>query len=185
VSGGATDLNKLAHRAARFEHDADQVVIDVRDAARRRPDYAHLRPLIEASDDAADELEEAVFLLALLAAAKPHGKALAPLQALAALLDDTAREWVKALAHAAHVKDPGTAEDTDDFLTAIDRIAALEHKSDDAERALTAAAVQHAGDFRQLHLYTALGSKLEAASDALKHASLMLRDHVMAELTGG
>jgi uncharacterized protein Yka (UPF0111/DUF47 family) len=185
LCGGATDLHKLAHRAARFEHDADQVVIDVRDATRRRPDYAHLRPLIEAADDAADELEEAVFLTALLAAAKPQGEALAPLQALAALLDDTAREWVKALAHAAHVKDPGAAEDTDDFLTAIDRIAALEHQSDDAERALTAAAVRHAADFRQLHLYTALGSKLEAASDALKHTSLMLRDHVMKELTGG
>lgn len=185
LSGGATDLHKLAHRAARFEHDADQVVIDVRDAARRRPDYAHLRPLIEAADDAADELEEAVFLLALLAATKADGKALTPLQTLAALLDDTAREWVKALAHAAHVKDPGTAEDTDDFLTAIDHIAALEHKSDNAERALTEAAVRHAADFRQLHLYTALGSKLEAASDALKHASLMLREHVMAELTGG
>ena len=121
----------------------------------------------------------------MLAAAKPDGPVLGPLRTLAGLLDEAAQEWVKALAHAAHVKEPGAADDTDDFLTAIDRIAALEHQADDAERALTAAAVRHAADFRQLHLYTALGSKLEAASDALKHASLVLRDHVLAELAGG
>ncbi len=185
VTGGAAALEKLAGRARRFEHDADQLVIDVRAAVRRRPDYAAFGPLIEASDDAADELEEAVFLLGLLAAAKTDGPALPPLRTLAGLLDEAAREWVKALAHAAHVKEPGAAEDTDDFLTAIDRIAALEHQADDAERALTVAAVQHATDFRQLHLYAALGSKLEAAADALKLASLLLRDHVLAELGGG
>ncbi len=185
VTGGAHGLEKLVRRAARFEHDADQLVIDVRDAVKRRPEYGAFRPLIEASDDAADELEEAVFLLGMLAAAKPDGPVLEPLRTLAGLLDEAAREWVKALAHAAHVKDPGTADDTDDFLTAIDRIAALEHEADDVERALTEAAVRHAADFRQLHLYAALGTKLEAASDALMHASLVLRDHVLAELAGG
>jgi uncharacterized protein Yka (UPF0111/DUF47 family) len=184
LSGGADGLDKLVKRAARFEHDADQLVIDVREAVRRRPEYAAFGPLIQASDDAADELEEAVFLLGLLAGGKPDGPPLAPLRTLAGLLDEAAHEWVKALAHAAHVKDPGTADDTDDFLTAIDRIAALEHEADDAERTLTAATVYYAADFRQLHLYTALGSKLEAASDALKHASLMLRDRVLADLQG-
>ncbi len=185
VTGGAEALEKLAKRARRFEHDADQLVIDAREAVRRRPEYGAFRLLMEASDDAADELEEAVFLLGMLAAAKPDGPVLGPLRTLAGLLDEAAREWVKALAHAAHVKEPGGADDTDDFLSAIDRIAALEHQTDDAERALTAAAVRHAADFRQLHLYAALGSKLEAASDALKHASLVLRDHMLAELTGG
>ena len=158
-------------------------MIDAREAVRRRPDYGAFRPLIQAADDAADELEEAVFLLGMLAAAKPEGPVLGPLRTLAGLLDEAAQEWVKALVHAAHVKEPGGADDTDDFLVAIDRIAALEHAADDAERALTAAAVRHAADFRQLHLYAAIGSKLEAAADALKHASLMLRDHLLAELT--
>jgi uncharacterized protein Yka (UPF0111/DUF47 family) len=185
VTGGADSLEKLARRAHRFEHDADQLVIDAREAVRRRPEYGAFRPLIEASDDAADELEEAVFLLGMLAAAKPDGPVLGPLRTLAGLLDEAAREWVKALGHATHVREPGAADDTDDFLTAIDRIAALEHQTDDAERALTAAAVRHAADFRQLHLYAALGSKLEAACDALKHASLVLRDHILAGLASG
>lgn len=185
LAGGADGLEKLVRRAGRFEHDADQLVIDAREAVQRRPDYAAFRPLIEASDDAADELEEAVFLLGLLAGAHPNGPPLDGVRALAGLLEEAGREWVKALAHAAHVQEPGAADDTDDFLTAIDRISALEHQADDAERSLTAAAMAHAADFRQLHLYAALGSKLEAAADALKHASLRLRDHVLAELGGG
>ena len=80
---------------------------------------------------------------------------------------------------------PRAAAETEDFLTAIDRIAALEHQADDAERALMATAVQHAQDFRQLHLFTAIGGKLEAAADALKHASLMLREHVLEDVIDG
>ena len=107
------------------------------------------------------------------------------LQILAGLALEATQEWVKALLHAAHAEDRGAAEDADDFLVAIDRIAALEHAADDAERALTATAVRHAADFRQLHLYTAIGAKLEDATDALQHASLMLRDHVLGEVLGG
>ena len=53
----------------------------------------------------------------------------------------------------------GSQAETEDFLVAIDRIAALEHEADDAERAVTASAVQHARDFRQLHLLTAIGGR--------------------------
>jgi hypothetical protein len=64
-------------------------------------------------------------------------------------------------------------------------VAALEHEADDAERTLTVASVQHARDFRELHLYTAIGAKLEAASDALKRSSLMLRNHVLDNVLDG
>jgi uncharacterized protein Yka (UPF0111/DUF47 family) len=184
ITSGASTAGKLAHRARRFEHDADQKVIDVRESIRRRPDYAVFLPVIQAADDAADALEEAAFLLSMLAGVQRGDPVLEPLRELAALVAEEAQEWVKALAHAAHIREPGTAEDTDDFLTAIDRIAALEHQADDVERALTTAAVRHAGDFRQLHLFTGLGNGLEQAADALKHASLMLRDHVLAEVLG-
>ncbi len=50
----------------------------------------------------------------------------------------------------------------------LDRVMALEHQVDDAERLLAEAALRHAADFRDLHIYTALGDKLEAAADALK-----------------
>ncbi|HXA20698.1 MAG TPA: hypothetical protein VNW90_00265 [Acetobacteraceae bacterium] len=47
------------------------------------------------------------------------------------------------------------------------------------------AAVQHAKDFRKLHLFTATGDKFEAAVDALKRASLLLRDHVLEDVIDG
>ena len=155
------------------------------EAVKRRPDYAAFGPLLHAADDAADELEDAVFLLGLLAGAGPAGPVLEPLQALAGLLVEASQEWLKALLHAAHVEDRSAAGDADDFLMAIDRIAALEHQADDAERTLTAAAVQHAADFRQLHLYTALGDRLEEAADALQRASLILRERVLGEVVNG
>ena len=73
----------------------------------------------------------------------------------------------------------------EDFLTAIDRVSALEHQADDAERALTVATVAHAKDFRQLHLFTSIGARFEAAADGLKHASLMLRDYVLEDVIDG
>jgi hypothetical protein len=39
--------------------------------------------------------------------------------------------------------------------------------------------------FRQLHLFTAISSKLESAADALKGASLILREHILENVVDG
>jgi hypothetical protein len=57
------DPAKHARRARRFEHDADHLVIEMREAVRLRPDYSVFLSLIHAADDAADELEDAAFLI--------------------------------------------------------------------------------------------------------------------------
>jgi uncharacterized protein Yka (UPF0111/DUF47 family) len=185
IGGPDAKHSRHAARAGRFEHDADRLVADVREAVRKRPDFAAFGPLLHAADDAADELEEGIFLLGLLSGAEPDPRILEPLQALAALLVEAAQEWVKALLDAAHAEDRSASEDADDFLVAIDRVMALEHAADDAERTVTAAAVRHAADFRQLHLCASLGGKLEEAADALKRAALILRDRVLGEVLGG
>jgi uncharacterized protein Yka (UPF0111/DUF47 family) len=174
----------LAPRARRFEHDADALVIRVREMAQRRPDHAPMLHLMEASDDAADHLEDAAFLLDLLARGNPSGPPLEALQTLGELLLEASQEWVKTLAHGKHLDGTPLApnamqDDVDDFLTAIDRVVALEHEVDDAERALTYVAVQEAADFRQLHLFAAIGSGLEEATDALKRASLSAREQIL------
>jgi uncharacterized protein Yka (UPF0111/DUF47 family) len=138
--------------------------------------------ILEAADDAADELEDAAFLLDLNVL---QGKPLEALQTLGELLAEASQEWIKALGHATQVGRAAGRAETEDFLTAIDRVSALEHQADDAERALTVSAVGHAKDFRQLHLFTTIGGKFEAAADALKHASLMLRDHVLEDVING
>ena len=182
MQADADGAGKRAKRARRFEHDADQLVIQTREAIRRRPDFGISLQILEAADDAADELEDAAFLLDLDTL---QGTALDALQTLADLLVETSQEWIKALGHATQIGHAAGRAEAEDFLTAIDRVSALEHQADDAERALTVAAVEHAKDFRQLHLFTSIGARFEAAADALKHTSLMLRDHVLEDVIDG
>jgi uncharacterized protein Yka (UPF0111/DUF47 family) len=181
---GESPDDRPMERARALEHDADGVVADVYETIGRRPDYAMFGPLLHAADDAADGLEEAVFLLQLLAETGAI-RASEPLQRLASLLVEASQEWLKALLHAAHAEDRSSGEDADDFLVAIDRVAKLEHAADDAERALTDTAVRQAADFRQLHLLTALGDRLEEAADAFKQASMLLRDYLFGEVLDG
>jgi uncharacterized protein Yka (UPF0111/DUF47 family) len=184
----ASGLGKLARRARRFEHDADMLVVATREAVARRPDHAVLLQLVTAADDAADQLEEVAFLLELLAESKVKGKPLEALGLLSDLLVEGAQEWIKALGHAMVVdrSEHGEAavahEVADDFLVAVAQVSELEHRADDAERALTYATVQHATDFRQLHLYAEIGRSLEEAADALKRASLITREYVLGNL---
>jgi len=182
VQGGSGTAENRARRAGRYEHDADQIVAETRDAVRRRPDYSVFLRVLEASDDAADELEDAAFLLNLDTL---EGKPLEALQNLANCLVDASQEWIKALGHAAQIGHPTGAAETEDFLNAIDRISVLEHEADGAQRNVAATAVQHAKNFRQLHLFAAIGGKLEAAADAIKHASLILREHVLEDVIDG
>jgi uncharacterized protein Yka (UPF0111/DUF47 family) len=182
MRAGPDTAAKRIRRAGRFEHDADQLVKETRGIVRRRSDFAMFLSILEAADDAADELEDAAFLMDLNTL---QGKPLEGLQALADLLAETSQEWIKALGHAGQIGRLAGQAEMEDFLTAIDRVSALEHRADDAERALTVSAVTHANDFRQLHLFTAIGGKFEAAADALKHASLMLRDHVLEDVIDG
>jgi uncharacterized protein Yka (UPF0111/DUF47 family) len=181
--GDRQTLRKHARRARRFEHDADLLVVAVREAVRRRTDHQVLLGVLEAADDAADQLEEAAFLLELLASAEVRGGAVNELVALSDLLVEASQEWIKALGHAVFI-DGRAHEDADDFLVAIDRITTLEHQADDAERALRYAAVKRSEDFRQLHLYGEVGRCMEAAADALKRASLITRDYVLGAVLG-
>jgi uncharacterized protein Yka (UPF0111/DUF47 family) len=173
---------KRARRARQFEHDADQLVVATREAVHRRSDYAVFLTLLEAADNAADELEDAVFFLDLDLL---RGKPLEALQVLADVLAEASQEWIKALGHATQIGRVANPDEAEDFLTAIDRIAALEHQADDAERTLAAVAMKQAADFRQLHLFTAIGARLEVAADALKHASLILHDHILGDVIDG
>lgn len=178
---------RLAKRAREFEHAADQLVVASREAVRRRPEYTTLFRIVETADSAADELEEVAFLMELLVASQPGGEVLAALGELADQLLEAAQEWIKALSHAAHLDklSAGAQDDAREFLTAIDALFTLEHRVDDAERALTYLAVQRANDFRQLYIYSNMAHSLEEASDALKWAGLIARDYLLGNVLGG
>jgi uncharacterized protein Yka (UPF0111/DUF47 family) len=179
---GETGFQRQAHRASHWEHEADLCVIEARKMVEQRPDFAPYQTILAVADDAADHLEEIVFLLGLLPETNGTRAGLEPLLRLADIVVDSVQEWIKALAHAVHVEPHGPREDADDFLVAIDHIASLEHDADEAERQVTIVALREASDFRELHLITRMGDALEESSDALKHASLLLRDHVLADV---
>jgi uncharacterized protein Yka (UPF0111/DUF47 family) len=180
--GDHDGAEKRARRARRYEHDADRLVSQTRAAVLRRPEYSLFRGLMEAADDAADGLEDAAFFLEVDTL---EGKPRVLLQNLADLLVEASEEWIKALGDGEQIGRGTEKEETEDFLAAFDRLAALEHEADEVERALTAEAIRHAKDFRQLHLYSAIGSRLEAASDALRHASLILHTNVLKDIVDG
>ena len=99
--------------------------------------------------------------------------------------DIAVNEWIKALGHATQIGRASSAAEAEDFLAAIDCIVGLEHRADDAQRLLTASAIHHAQDFRQLHLSGIISGKLGVAAHALKHASSILREHVLGDVIGG
>ena len=95
------------------------------------------------------------------------------LESLASILAEASQEWVKALGPAKYVQRHGQRDDVDDFLTAIDRLAALEHDADDAERAVTLVGLKKATDFRELQVLSDVRRGMGEGSDPLKRASLL------------
>jgi uncharacterized protein Yka (UPF0111/DUF47 family) len=184
-AGAATAAEEFARNAGRardWEHRADGLVSAARDQARHSERAQSYRDLIASADDIVDELEEAAFHLALM----PHdgrGDALyAALRPLAALCVESVQEYLKAVETARTLHRGSPREDTQDFLEAIHRIMGLERRSDDVHRAAKALVPAQSGDFGSLFGFIECARNLEAATDALMHTGLQLRDAVLGEL---
>ena len=175
---------ELAARAKAREREADEIVVETRSLVGRIPDAAAFRELAEAADDAADALEEAVFLLTLLPSASsaslPALDALRPLSALAIASAGAYAACVECARAVRRGTASGASSEMRAFLDAVDRVIMTERDADDAERHATAALVGAEGiDPRALLVLNDLTHELEACTDALLHASLILRDHLL------
>jgi uncharacterized protein Yka (UPF0111/DUF47 family) len=171
-----------AGRAKAWEGRADELVNRARTLARRSDGSRFYRDLVEVADDIVDELEEAAFHLALLPPEKCDETLLAALRPLAALAVESVQEYVKAVETARALGRGSPREDRQDFLEAIHRIMSLEHRSDEVHRAAKALVPAHGGGFALLYPYIECARNLEAASDALMHTGLQLRDFVLSEM---
>jgi uncharacterized protein Yka (UPF0111/DUF47 family) len=179
LAADRASLDRAAAQARTWEHRADELVIKFRSArqvARAIPE------LLKTADDAADELEEAMMRLALLPAEQSTAPSFAPLHSLAGLLVEGAQEYLKAVENARLVQRGSPRQQIDDFLQAVDRIITVEHQTDDAHRQSQAGILTFVGDFKQLHLFTAIALNLEEGADALLRSALTLRDYVMGEV---
>ena len=175
-------LRRTALRAQGWEQECDAIVARIRTLSRRTAKFEAYAALMHEADEAADGLEEAAFLMTHLGVRPLPGAVIESLQTLGALLLECAQESVKMFESASHVTRDGAREDLQDFFAAADRILALEHRTDAAERGVTSTLLANVADARTLFLVSSVGRVLEQAADALSLTALKLRDHLLTEL---
>lgn len=182
LAGDREYLDRAARRAKAWEHRADELVNKCRAARGWRGETSQpLIELVRTADDAADKLEEAVFLINLLPSAAAADGSVTSLQELSGLLVEGAREYLKAVENARFVHRGSARERIEDFLEAVDHTLLVEHQADDAHRRAKSGIVTFSGDFKELHLFMEIADSLEEAADVLMHSALNLRDYVFGE----
>jgi uncharacterized protein Yka (UPF0111/DUF47 family) len=184
---------RLAARAKTWERQADHLVMRSRSQADRQPQWQPLVRLIERSDDVADALEEACFVLSLLAehfADKGtqrawSGPAREVLTVLAEAVLTATQDHIKALAVARTLGETSDAADHDEFLAASWRVLRAERQCDEllrsARRALAEACREH-DDATALVLSNEFAAALEQASDALLSLGYGLRERAFRRI---
>jgi len=182
AAAAGVDGEADARRAKKWESQADELLIRLRELGQATPGAIAYRSITEQADDGADSLEEAAFLLGLAGGVELPPQVAHPLQRLATAGLMAAQEYVKAVECAAWVQRSATREDVNDFLEAVDCIVEFEHETDALEREVTAELLRTAGDGRSLRLYGDLAGLIEESADALSNSALMLRDHILGEV---
>ena len=179
VERSEKSAGELAARAKAWERKADHLVMQARDQAERQPRWRAVARMVERSDDVADALEEAAFLISLIAERHLQGwndAVRRVLAALAATVLQATRDQVKALAIARTLGGASDAADNDAFLRATWQVLQAERQCDallrDARRVILGA-VQ---DAPSLMLANDLAGTLELASDRLLAAAYALRE---------
>ncbi|GAB4556308.1 MAG: hypothetical protein Tsb007_14370 [Rhizobacter sp.] len=194
---------RLAARAKTWERQADHLVMRARAQAERQPQWQALARLIERSDDVADALEEACFVLSLNAdhfseARNNDGhhehhhhwgaEVRETLTALANTVLIATQDHVKALAVARTLGETSDGADHDEFLAASWRVLQAERQCDEllrtARRALAHECRKHA-DAVALTLGNELAAAVEQASDALLALSYGLRERAFHRIEAG
>jgi uncharacterized protein Yka (UPF0111/DUF47 family) len=171
-----------AERAKLLESRADDIVKATRSTVRRIADAAIFGRTLEIADDAADALEDAAFLAGLLErAVQPEALPPAMLD-LASLVAAGSGAYCRFLEIAPDMHRGAARQSIDRFLAAIEELVTIEHQTDAKEREVTTALVGAPSDARPLFLLAGLARHLEGSMDALLHAALMLRDHMLRDI---
>lgn len=179
AESSSSAAQELAARAKVWERRADHLVMQGREKAERQSRWQPFARLAEHSDDVADALEEAAFLVSLMADHHVKGwttdvrKVLAR---MAAVVLDATHDYVRALAIARSLGATSGAVDNDAFLGATWRVLHAERQCDallrDARRVILGA-IQ---DAASLMLANDLALALESASDHLLVTGYALRN---------
>ena len=170
---------QLAARAKAWERRADQLVIQARDKAERQPRWGTFARLVGQSDDVADALEEAAFLISLIADHHLKGwnaDVRKVLVQLASTVLQATQDHVKALAIARTLGADSDAPDNDAFLGATWRVLQAERQCGVLLRDARRVILGSLQDAPSLMLTNDVAVALESASGCLLTAEYALRD---------
>jgi len=175
------DRGAMTARARHIEEKADKIAIDARGEIARTGAGRTIEHVINTAEDTIDELEQAAFIASLMPADLPD-ELLNPLAELCAAAISGTEAAVAGAAAAADVPD-GQRVDSDDALAAIGRLADVEHKADQLERALTATVLRGNFDLKTALSALELARALERATDRLARFGHLLHQHMLADLS--
>ena len=182
LSGRAVDAAVLAARGRRIEEKADLVAIDLRAGAERFGLGEAYLPLIDALEQAIDELEEGVFFLTSLPSAGPDDGSEVRLCELCRAAVGGA-EAAARMADAASCVHEGHRRDVDDALGALGDLIGCEHRADEAERASIAAVLSATGaGAARVFAVVECARRVEGATDRFAHAGHLMRALVIEGL---
>jgi len=180
-AGWKADGDHLAERARKIELKADRIAVAARGEIARFDVDRSIERLVDRVEEAIDEIEQAAFVASLLPD-DLSADILIPLAELGQAVVASAQAMAAGTAAAMDVPQ-GHRVDSEDTFEACMRIGESEHLADVAERRLTALVLRDGHDLRASLAVLELGRALERATDRLAGAALLLRDHVLADLS--
>lgn len=181
----AKDADKLAKRAKAWERQADLLVMRSRTRAERNPRWLPFTRLIECADDIADAMEEAAFLLSLIAESDHKGwpgDVRQGMQQLAEKVLDATQDYVKLLVIASSLGEDSDASDHEEFIAVSWRVLSAEQQCDQLLRDVRRQLVRNIDDAAQLSLGTDFAAALELATDRLLATAYGIRDLAFSRL---
>jgi uncharacterized protein Yka (UPF0111/DUF47 family) len=177
-------LKRTAERGRKWESEADTLLNKVRLEVKRSNAPVAFEEMLSHSDDAADSLEDSLFLLTLAAWGHVRGPLSGPLLDLAEIAARASAEYLKAIEDAKAIRRWSPREDMEDFLEAVDKVMTLEHDADDALREVKEVLAANASDFKQMQAVTEISKDIEQSTDALMKSAITLKDYMLKEIVG-
>jgi uncharacterized protein Yka (UPF0111/DUF47 family) len=175
-------IMRNAERAKVWERNADALLNNIRLTIKRSNASSVFEEFVSRADDAADSMEETLFLLTLVSKQDIIGDFYEPILELAELATHSSMEYLKLIKNATIIDKASTREQIDDFLQTIDKIITIEHQADDVNRSVKAAILNDSNNFKQLHILDEISNNIEEVTDSMMKSAVLIRDYVMQVL---
>jgi uncharacterized protein Yka (UPF0111/DUF47 family) len=178
-SGDAEYITRTAKRAKDWETRADLLVVQIRTLSKRVEEAESFFNLINAADDALDELEEACFFITLLLPLRPSKTVSQKLAGMAELTVKACQEYLKVLIAAQGIRKDYNRDEMQDFLTAVNRVLSFEHECDDALRDAERSIIAESSGYKELRVCFELARILEGSTNSLMKSVYILHDMIL------